>query len=81
MWKDDFSNIKFPTLRYENIETLFYKEGTNMRVDILVDYVRHSGFLVDISKYKNADTYVVLTNSSKETILYLNAGEVAKIQH
>ena len=76
-WRDRDSEINFPPFVTKGIKVYFSKIGTKLKVYLLHPEIGYRKLVADISKYLNGSTHVVLTNSEKETILYLNAEQAS----
>ena len=76
-WLKEDSEIIFPMFTVKNgIIVFFSKIKEKLKVYLLHPEIGYRKLVVDVSKYIGSKTFVALTNSSEETILYLNAVQV-----
>ena len=80
-WQNENSEINFPPFTVNNgITVYFSKIRDKLKVYLLHPEIGYRKLVAKVTKYLNANTFVVLTNSPAETILYLNAEQVCKFE-
>lgn len=73
-WTDRFSDIDFPPITTnEGIQLYFSKRKETFVVYVLHPIFGYRKIFANIKKYLHKDAFIALTNSDKETKLYVNA--------
>lgn len=80
-WTSKESEINFPPFTIKpGIQVFFSKYGEKMKVYILHPDLGYRKIEANVEKYLQGDAFVVLTNSHKESKLYLNTDLLATIK-
>jgi len=79
-WMEKESEINFPPFTVkQGIMVFFSKIRENLKIYLLHPDLGYRKLTVDITNYLRNDTFVALTNTDRETNLYLNANLIKKI--
>lgn len=80
-WGENDSDINFPPITANNGAKIFFsKYGKYLKVYILHPEFGYKKLTTNIEKYLKRDTFLALTNSPKETKLYINANLVKTVK-